>query len=455
MPRQKQGYNFKKAFYGKANRQMSSRINQTLRKDLGSLVNKAYGAAKNKANSALSSYISGSGDYHIHNPTESIVSHHKVGRAIYSGSAHRPVHNPRVIMKEKGQITICHSEYIGELISSNITGSTNFVSQAYGLNPGNPGTFPWLSGIAINFQDYKFKKLVFEYRPLISESTSTSSATLTSMGSVIMATQYDSTQGVYPNKPQMENSDFSISTKPSEKALMAVECNSRHNPLGTLYISGQTNPVVGAVPNSDIRFQDLGIFQIASSNIPIVSNTSLDLGEIWVHYEVTMKKPQLNAGLSNILSAHYISNSQTGAPATITPFGPNVSSTIQPTATANNYLPLTFLANGTVIFPLAITEGTFLMVYSITGGITTPSAAWQGAQNCTLLKVWNQSGAADQNLSQTGGGVVNSGNYIVCCLLQINAPGANLAQITLASTLLPTAGLCDLFVTQYNSTMLF
>ena len=454
MPRQKEGYNFKKAFYGKANRKMTSRINQTLRKDLGGLVNKAYAGAKNKANNSLSSYIQGSGDYHISNPTESIVHNHKVGRAIYSASSHKRYSNPRVVMREKGQITICHSEYIGELVSSNVTGSSNFVSQAYGLNPGNPGTFPWLSGIAINFQDYKFHKLVFEYRPLISESTSTSSATLTSMGSIIMATQYDSTQGTYPNKPQMENSDFSISTKPSEKALMAVECNSRHNPLGTLYISGQTNPILGVVPNSDIRFQDLGIFQIASSNIPIVSNTSLDLGEIWVHYEVTMKKPQLNAGLTNILSAHYESSAATGAPATTTPFGPNVSSTIQPTPAANNYLQLTFLSNGTVIFPLAVTEGTYLMVYSITGGIATPSAAWQGAQNATLLKVWNQSGSPDQNLSQTAGGVANSGNYIVCCLLQINAPGANLAQVTLASTVLPSAGLCDLFVTQYNSSML-
>jgi len=278
---------------------------------------------------------------------------------------------------------------------------------------------------------------------------------LTSMGAIIMATQYDSTQGTYPNKAQMENSDYSCSTKPSECSLMAIECASRHNPLGTLYISGQTNPQVGAVVGSDIRFQDLGIFQIASSNIPIANSTALDLGEIWVHYEVTLKKPQLNAGLSNLLTAHYISNSATGAPATTTPFGPNVTAVIQPTATTNNNLPLTFTASGQVTFPLAVTQGNFLLVYSITGGITTPSAAWQGSQNCTILKVWNQSGLADQNLSQSAGGIVNSGNYIVCCIIQVNAPGAALASVNLASTLVPTAGLCDLFVTQYNSTMLF
>jgi hypothetical protein len=55
------------------------------------------------------------------------------------------------MMHNTGQtVVIRHKEYLGE-----IRGSTTFtVQDALQINPGNARTFPWLSGVAVRFQEY-------------------------------------------------------------------------------------------------------------------------------------------------------------------------------------------------------------------------------------------------------------------------------------------------------------
>lgn len=348
---------------------------------------------------------------------------------------------------EKGEMCIEHSEYIGDLISSGTTGTTNFVSQLYGLNPGNPNTFPWLSSVAINFQDYRFKKLVFEYRPLISESTSTSAATLTSMGSVILATQYDSIIGPYPNKVTMENSDFALSIKPSSKCLHAIECNPRFNPLGVLYVAGGTATSTTGVSGQDIRMQNLGLFQISSANIPIASNTALDLGEIWVHYEVELYKPILNAGLTNIESAHYKLN----APVSASPLG---TSTTQQFDNVGLTLSTT---NKTISFPIN-SNGQYFLSWAVLG--TSPAAAmtvpaFAATQGLVFQQFWfsdsNSSAfCPDPNATGASACITMMANLVV----SITGNGVVQPIITLGNaTNMPTTASGDLWVTALNSTI--
>lgn len=444
-------YNFKKAFNGKTNRSYAKQIGQGLaskaimRRQIGrglKYVKQQFGGMQPMS----SGMISGHGDYKVH----------KKGYTVGRGFGHSRKH-PHVHL-EKGAMTIHHTEYIGDLVSGT-TNPSAFVSQSYGINPGNMGTFPWLSGTAINFQEYKFHKLVFEYRPLVSESSSTTSGSLLSMGSVILGTQYNSSVGPYPNKATMAEADYSVTTKPSEHLLHAVECDVKYNPMGILYTSAQTSLTVGS-NGTDIRMQNLGIFQAASVGIPTAATTSVGLGELWVHYSVTLYKPQLNAGLSALESAHYYGQADDGNPTNGNPFGPNITAANQPLAIPGNLLSLTFTTNS-FTFPLAVTTGNFLCVYYARGGAA--SVAWSNPTanaQCTILQVFNNGTLGSTNQVTTAGAPITGTAQAVTALfcqafvVQVNAPGALLATVTLNIATSVVTGQYDLLVTPYNSVML-
>ena len=354
-------------------------------------------------------------------------------------------------LSSNGEMVISHSEYIGELISGNVTGPSVFTSQLYGINPANSATFPWLSAIAANFQGYKFEKLVFEYRPLISESTSTSAATLTSMGTCMFATQYDSVQGPYLNKSQMENSDFSCSTKPSERMMMAVECKPQYNPLGVLYTSPSITPTNSGTTNADIRMQNLALVQVASVNVPIAGNTALDLGELWVHYKVKLMKPQAGS-FGAILSCHMTGNAATGQATGSTPFGPNITAAIQPTNAPGSLITPVVTASGLVTLPVPITEGNYLIYYNCQAGASNATIGFNAPINCTFEQVFHTDTLVASVAPQNSLAGVTS--TTICGIFAINAPGALQASFVIQAGNLGAAGVYDFFITQINDNIM-
>lgn len=449
-------YNFKKAFYGKRNRTTARNFSRSVGRQAMRVAKREIAHGVNEFKKHAPQYIrryapmaaealAGAGDYS--------VNKYKVGRG-FKGPAGRMGRKLGKLPLEKGAMTIKHSEYIGDLIQQATSGA--FTSQSYGLNPANDGTFPWLSSTAVNFQHYKFRKLVFEYRPLVSNSTSTTGGSLLSMGSVILATQYDSVLGPYTTKATMAESDYAVTIRPSERALHAIECDSKYNPLGVMFCSPQTSLTQG-YNNSDIRMQNLGIFEIAASGIP-TAGTQLDLGEIWVHYEVELLKPQLNANLSALQSSHYYGSTATGNPTNNNPFGPNVTSTVQPTAVSNNLLQLTFTVNS-FSFPLQVTTGSFLCVYAAKGGAgaftyTAPTVA-NGTG--TLLTAFNNGTINQSQVNTFLGGAQSTlaaqTQSIIAFIVQVNAPGSTLCTVTMNISTSLVTGQFDLFVTPYNSIM--
>lgn len=415
----------------------------------------AYAAADRYGGAGTSSFIKsvvGRGDYKIYTGRG---LKHKQGAKHDGGSmVHAKSRNPRISL-EKGEMIIEHSEFLGEVISG-ATASTiqPFTSQVYQINPGNQGTFPWLSGTAINFQMYEFEKLIFEYKPLVSDSaTSTTTGALTSMGSVIMATQYDSVLGPFINKNTMENSDFAASCKPSCGLMHAVECQPKFNPLGVLYVSGGISntslPLTGtnANPqNTDVRFQNLGMFQISSNLIPTIASTPIDLGEIWVHYKVKLLKPVLNAGLSNVLSSHYYLNTGVTVAA---PFG------TAPTASPTSYLPLIFNTAGTTFsFPLAVTEGSFLCIYSMLSLINANAYNPPTVANGTLVKLFQSTGGTDASVDFVGAPqttLAGDLQFAIYFIVSVNAPGASLCSVTINLASIGGAPQGELLVTPWNT----
>lgn len=193
----------------------------------------------------------------------------------------------------KTSVRIQHREFLGDLISSATPGL--FEIKDYQINPGLETTFPWLSQVVgNNFQQYRINGMVFEFRSMSADALN---STNTALGSVVMATDYDSTDLRFTTKSQMENTEFAVSCKPSACMIHAIECDKKQTTLSELYMRSAPPP-----GTADIRFYDLGRFSIATVGMQAAS---VNLGELWVSYDIEfLKAIKLAPGVGNGC-AHY------------------------------------------------------------------------------------------------------------------------------------------------------
>lgn len=193
-----------------------------------------------------------------------------------------------------GDVCVAKSEFVGNVIARGSAGQpSDFNVVSYSINPGLSQTFPWLSQIAQNFTLYELQGLVFQYKPLFSEDAGISS----SLGKVIMATQYDPNSSNFLTSVEMENYDYSNSAKPSIAQHHGVETENNQQALNMQYIrTGATS--------RDLIFTDIGKFEIATEGIPLAAGvTSVSVGELWVSYKVKLSRAELYGSLlgNNIL----------------------------------------------------------------------------------------------------------------------------------------------------------
>jgi len=283
--------------------------------------------------------ITGFGDYQVSN------------NSLMSGG----MSPPQIVNSvNKGGIIMRHREYI-----TDITASTNFVSLPFDLNPGLVSTFPWLASVASNFEEYVFRGLIFEFKTMSSDVI-LSSNTTTALGSVIMATQYNTLDSLFVDKRTMENYEFACSSKPSLSFIHPIECKRSLDFDTHLYVRN------GAF-QGDQRLYDLGTFQVAVQGMQASSGV---IGELWASYEVELFKPKV--GVQPLQADHY----QLTGVTNILPFGTNFIST-------NGSTLGTVLTSSTISWPIGDTALYFLY-YSITGtaaSITAPGIIY--IQNTT------------------------------------------------------------------------
>lgn len=198
----------------------------------------------------------------------------------YSGA---PIPRVANVTAGGGGIVISFREYIMDISSSDA-----FSGVLLPLNPGMADTFPWLSQIAQQFQEYKFEGLIFEYRSMAEQASASALAT----GTVIAATQYNAAAPAFASKAEMENSEFGMSVKPERNLVHKIETARGSTPINPMYVR------MGAIgSHEDIKTYDLGYFQLATQGIPIVGQ---DIGELWVSYQVRLLKPQLTGGFNSL-----------------------------------------------------------------------------------------------------------------------------------------------------------
>lgn len=257
----------------------------------GTLFGPGGAAVGGLAGGALSSFL-GLGDYEI---KENVFMGGRLPKMINDSPS--------------GGTIIRHQEYLGDVITSATPNTFNL--QAFGLNPADEGTHPWLAQIAANYEEYQYEGLVFQFR---STSADALNSTNTALGSVMMATNYDSADAVFASKAEMLNYEYSCSAKPSESLLHMIECAPSQTVLGHQYCRPGLPPA-----GTDIRFFDLGKFQIATTGF---QGTSVNIGELHCTYQVRLLKPKLFASLGSDINYYHSTNfvdvkdgSPLGAPA--------------------------------------------------------------------------------------------------------------------------------------------
>lgn len=263
-------------------------------------------------------------------------------------------------MKEDGAIRIRHREYITDVVSSSSTGA--FKIDSYKISPSEPSTFPFLSQIASNFEEFMFEGLLFEF-----VSTSGSISSTQSLGTVCMATQYNSNSLQYVNKQQMETGAYSCSGCACNNLMHPIECDKAVTPSGGIFYTQR--PQLASTAD-DQRWSNLGIFNIATQG---VSGTSVNLGELWISYDCILAKPILIASSGQF--DHWACKPPVGL-ASATPLASNLALSTNSTGftTVNTTTGLTITIDPSF-------NGNFVVIYTYTTSsstnvapIITPSA---------------------------------------------------------------------------------
>jgi len=188
---------------------------------------------------------------------------------------------------ETGAVTINHSEYISDVYAPGVQGgpAVSFQNTPYALNPALAATFPFLSQIAQNYDEYEFVQLIFHYR---STTTDIGNSTTGQCGTVILCTNYNAATAAFTDKQSMLEYAHAHDCKLTEHMTHGVECDPAKSAMGVALFT-RANPVV---INQDLKTYDKGVFQIAIANCPVAYN-GFPVGELWVDYTVTLRKPKL------------------------------------------------------------------------------------------------------------------------------------------------------------------
>lgn len=307
----------------------------------GSALGAAGGGLVGKAAGDAFSKLVGFGDYQI--KSNSLMD--------------LPMGQPVASFSNMSNATIVsHREFIQDIIVPATPEAFNVVRIP--LNAGLRSVFPWLSNLAGNYQEYQFIGCVFEFRSLSSDSAAT-----LPMGSLVIASNYDTADPNYSDKRHMENSQFCVSGKPSANFIHPIECDP-----SVTFVPIKYTRTGGLPAGTDSRLYDHCNVQVATEGLPAGTAGSV-IGELWVTYEVALYKPQL--GVAAALRDHYYGTTATaGTIATGSAFGTAVAgnSVVGPRGGTFAGLGTRLTNTGGITFPADTAPGKFEIVQYFYGG---------------------------------------------------------------------------------------
>jgi len=168
----------------------------------------------------------------------------------------------------KNEVRMSRREFIQEVYPNEA-----WTVQKFALNPGLSGSFPWLSGVARNFEKYVINKFTIEYR--------TAQSTFIP-GKIQMAPDFDASDSAPMSKRELLT--YTLAT--DGPVWQNFDLNL---PKG--YLMNQKKYYVRQDDNfsGDIKLYDPCNIFIAAD--PVTTDVQY-LGEIWINYDITLFEPQ-------------------------------------------------------------------------------------------------------------------------------------------------------------------
>lgn len=186
-----------------------------------------------------------------------------------------------------------HREFLFDLVQGPTAGA--FVNYGFSVNPGLAQSFPYIAPMAAMYEEYRIHGIVYEFISSTSQYFAGGS-----MGTIIMAAEYNPASEDFYSKTQMENSDFAISARPDKNMVYGLECAAQTQNSYLVRSGASAAPITAT---------DLARMQIAIQS-PLAAGQVL--GEVWVSYDIEFMRPKTSTALSGY--SHW--NCYTGVAAT-------------------------------------------------------------------------------------------------------------------------------------------
>lgn len=177
-----------------------------------------------------------------------------------------------------------YCEYVGDIFAPDTNPTEYTVVHTIRLNPGLIETSPWLAPIANQYEQWKPLGIAFRFA-----SAATDYAAQGTLGQIMMATDYDDLDPSPPTKVEFMNMAYSSIGKVDEDQVHVIECAPRANVLDAYYVRN------GAIESGDnIRFNDLGVFYVATSGTPTAGAL---LGSLFMCTDIEFSKAHINTSV--------------------------------------------------------------------------------------------------------------------------------------------------------------
>jgi hypothetical protein len=207
---------------------------------------------------------------------------------------------PKIVRTNRG-MRISHRELI-----QTVNGTVSFTAIKLACNPGIAATFPWLAPQAIQWEQYRFNKLHFEYI--------TRTAT-TTVGSVLLAPDYDPSDPAPANEAQVSTYQDVVEDVTWKDICCILNASSMHALGPRKFI--RNGPVAG----TDIKTYDVANFYLCT--VEEINTTAI--GKLWVDYDVEFFVPQSaqasstpnNSNFTSFYSQHALVTYTTATPKAI------------------------------------------------------------------------------------------------------------------------------------------
>lgn len=255
------------------------------------------GAAKSAANVQLARagipppVSSRRGDYPV--ATATLLGGGGTTNSLIEGSGY-PTMQAGSMLDEYNDLVVSHTEYVRDIYAN--PAGTTFEVQCLNINPGLEQTFPWLSQIAQNFDEYVMVQCIFTYRSTLTDVISDNNG---QVGQVVMVHNTNVNKTPFGQKHLMMGYDGAQSSKTTEHAAHGIECAPDKRP-GTerLAFQGSEGKFVRTKPlkKGELINYDLAKFQLAVAGTPdLLAHQTI--GELWVSYTVRLRKPKFYTSL--------------------------------------------------------------------------------------------------------------------------------------------------------------